>query len=90
MKLKILYQLYCNASGAKINKKKSEVILFQPDDKTTPFDLKNYTLKRYTKYLGILIGHDIPSNLTWEPLLKKVIAIISYGNQEIFQFKDEA
>jgi hypothetical protein len=69
--------MYCNASGAKINKNKSEVILFQSDNNPPPFDLKDYTLKRYTKYLGIMIGHDIPSNLIWDPVLNTMKAMTS-------------
>jgi Endonuclease/Exonuclease/phosphatase family./Reverse transcriptase (RNA-dependent DNA polymerase). len=77
--IEAILQRYCIASGAKINKAKSEIILFQSDN-TFP-DLKGYTLKEYTKYLGIFIGRNIPPNLIWEPILKIVKMLISLWNR---------
>ncbi len=75
-KIQEIIQLYCKASGAKINKKKSEVILFQSNDPPL-FNLEDYTLKEFTKYLGVMIGNNIPSKLIWENIIKKMRAIIA-------------
>jgi hypothetical protein len=73
-------QLYRKASGAKINKSKSEIILFQLGSENL-FDLKDYTLKEFTKYLGVYIGHNIPPTLLWDLIIKKMKISIAIWNR---------
>jgi hypothetical protein len=80
-------QLYSKASGAIINKNKSEIILFQPED-INKFDVKDYTIKRHTKYLGMMIGHDIPTHLIWDPILSKMRATIILWKRRNLSIQD--
>jgi exonuclease III len=82
-----ILQLYSKASGAIINKSKSEIVLFQLED-INKFDVKDYTIKKHTKYLGIMIGHDIPTNLIWDPILSKMRAICILWKKRSLSIQD--